>query len=173
MLVIRLQRTGRKGQARFRLVVQESHRAPTSGRVIANLGYYNPHSKDSQIDTEKAKTYLKNGAQPSSRAIRLLKANKIKLPQWVEERPARQRPTKNPTKLRRHQPETTAADDQKKTEEAKLKPVESDSATEADQSPPNDDKTKPNGPDDDPTPAADAEPADKTEPAADKPTKED
>ena len=44
MLAIRMQRTGRKGHAMFRVVVQESRLTPTSGRVVAMLGSYDPHS---------------------------------------------------------------------------------------------------------------------------------
>ena len=35
MLAIRMQRTGRKGHAQFRVIVQESRRTPTSGNVVA------------------------------------------------------------------------------------------------------------------------------------------
>ena len=45
MLVIRMQRTVRKGHAMFRVVVQDSRRTPTSGKVVAALGSYDPHSK--------------------------------------------------------------------------------------------------------------------------------
>ena len=54
MLVIRLQRTGRKGHAMFRIVVQDSRQTPTSGKVVARLGSYNPHNKEVIIDKEKA-----------------------------------------------------------------------------------------------------------------------
>ena len=58
MLVIRMQRTGRKGHAQFRVVVQDSRRTPTSGKIVANLGHYNPHSKELVVDKEKAAFYL-------------------------------------------------------------------------------------------------------------------
>jgi small subunit ribosomal protein S16 len=83
MLVIRLQRTGRKGHAQFRIVVQDSRRTPTSGKLVANLGSYNPHTKTVVLDKEKAQTYLDNGAQPSNRAVMILKSEGIKLPKWV------------------------------------------------------------------------------------------
>ena len=70
MLVIRMQRTGRKGHAQFRVVVQDSRRTPTSGRVVAALGHYNPHTKETSLNKEKATQYLNNGAQPSDRVIR-------------------------------------------------------------------------------------------------------
>jgi small subunit ribosomal protein S16 len=101
MLVIRLQRTGRKGHAQFRIVVQDSRRTPTSGKVVANLGSYNPHTKVVTLDKEKAQTFLDNGAQPSNRAVLILKSEGIKLPKWVK-LPATdgKRAVRNPDKRR-------------------------------------------------------------------------
>ncbi len=84
MLVIRLQRTGRKGHAQFRIIVQDSRRTPTSGAIVASLGSYNPHAKTITLDKEKAATYLTNGAQPSDRVVRLLQAEGVTLPKWVK-----------------------------------------------------------------------------------------
>jgi len=74
-----MQRTGRKGHAQFRVVVQDSRQTPSSGRVIAGLGSYNPHTKEANLDTEKAAFYLSNGAQPSDRVALLLKKECVKL----------------------------------------------------------------------------------------------
>ena len=73
MLAIRLQRLGRKGYPVYRVAVQEAQRHPSSGRVVAYVGSYNPHTKESKIDTEKVDFYLKNGAQPTERVEKLLK----------------------------------------------------------------------------------------------------
>ena len=83
MLSIRMQRTGRKGHAMFRVVVQESRYVPTSGKVVAQLGSYDPHAKTVILDKEKATLFLSNGAQPSNRAARLLVTQGIELPKWV------------------------------------------------------------------------------------------
>lgn len=104
MLVIRMQRTGRKGHAQFRVVVQDSRRTPSSGRVVALLGHYNPHTKEAVIDKEKASFYLEHGAQPSDRAARLLKSEGVKLPGWVKLEAKKQRAIKNVEKLRKNQP---------------------------------------------------------------------
>jgi small subunit ribosomal protein S16 len=103
MLAIRMQRTGRSGHAQFRLIVQESRRAPTSGRVVAHLGHYDPHTKKAVVNKEKAVFYLKNGAQPSERSARLLKAEGVKLPDWVRLSEPKSRGTRNPEKLRKNQ----------------------------------------------------------------------
>lgn len=104
MLVIRLQRTGRKGHAQFRVVVQDSRRTPSSGRVVALLGSYNPHTKEVQLNKELATKYLSNGAQPSDRVVRLLQAEKIDLPKWVKIAQPKKRQLRNAEKLRRNQP---------------------------------------------------------------------
>lgn len=104
MLVIRLQRTGRKGHAQFRVVVQDSRRTPSSGRVVALLGSFNPHSKEVTIDKEVAAKYLANGAQPSDRVIRLLQAEGVALPSWVKVPTQKTGALRNPDKLRKNQP---------------------------------------------------------------------
>jgi small subunit ribosomal protein S16 len=109
MLAIRLQRTGRKGHAMFRVVVQDSRRTPTSGKVVANLGTYDPHSKAVSLDGEKAAFYLTNGAQPSTRVAVLLKSEGVKLPKWVVEPSKKAGAIRNAEKLRRNQPKEVAA----------------------------------------------------------------
>lgn len=104
MLVIRMQRTGRKGHAQFRVVVQDSRRTPTSGKIVAALGSFNPHSKETTIDKEKAAFYLQHGAQPSERVARLLKSEGVKLPSWIRDTTTHERNLRNPDKLRRNRP---------------------------------------------------------------------
>ena len=113
MLVIRMQRTGRKGHAQFRVVVQDSRRTPTSGRIVAGLGHFDPHTKQTSLDKEKVTFYLNNGAQPSDRVARLLKSEGVKLPAWVKLEAAKKRDIRNIEKLRKNRP----ADESPKTEE--------------------------------------------------------
>lgn len=104
MLVIRMQRVGRHGHAQFRVVVQDSRRTPTSGKVVARIGSYDPHTKNVILDKEKAEHYLGHGAQPSPRVVRLLVSEGVKLPKWVSKPPKQQAKIKNPDKLRRNRP---------------------------------------------------------------------
>lgn len=114
MLAIRMQRTGRKGHAMFRMVVQDSRQTPTSGRVVATLGSYDPHTKTSTLNKEKAGFYLEHGAQPSDRVARLLQKEGVVLPSWVALSGQTAKSTRNPDKLRKNQP----AEEKPKTEEA-------------------------------------------------------
>lgn len=109
MLTIRMQRTGRKGHAMFRVVVQESHVAPSSGKVVALLGNYDPHAKAANIVKDKAEFYLKNGAKPSDRAARILESEGITMPAWFVKAAEKKRATRNPEKLRKNQPAEEAS----------------------------------------------------------------
>lgn len=105
MLAIRLQRLGRAGYPTYRLAVQESQRHPSSGRVVAYVGNYNPHTKDANIQVETAQKYLDNGAQPTPRVAKLLKEAGVKLPKWVKEASNdKQKSIRNAEKLRKNQP---------------------------------------------------------------------
>ncbi|MBR7142303.1 MAG: 30S ribosomal protein S16 [Clostridia bacterium] len=75
---IRLRRMGAKKAPFYRIVVADS-RFPRDGRFIEEIGYYNPLTDPAEvrIDEEKAKTWLKNGAQPTDTVMGLLKKNNI------------------------------------------------------------------------------------------------
>jgi len=144
MLSIRFQRTGRKGHAQFRIVVQDSRLTPTSGKVVARLGSYNPHTKTVTLDKEKAEFYLKNGAQPSDRAVRMFKAEGIKLPDWVKEPASKERAVRNPEKRRSTAPaevapaeestEAPAEESQKEEAPAEVAPAEESTEAPAEES---------------------------------------
>lgn len=104
MLAIRLQRVGRQGYATYRLAVQEAQRHPSSGRVVAYVGSYNPHTKVASVQVELAQKYLGNGAQPTPRVARLFKDAGVVLPDWVKQPAHKTRTIRHADKLRRNQP---------------------------------------------------------------------
>jgi small subunit ribosomal protein S16 len=118
MLAIRMQRTGRKGHAMFRVVVQDARRTPTSGKIVARLGSYDPHAKTVTLDKEKAGFYLEHGAQPSDRVALLLKKVGVKLPVWVEQADKKKGSVRNPDKRRSTRPDEPASVDEAPAEEA-------------------------------------------------------
>ena len=73
MVKIRLRRVGSKKKPSYRLVVADS-RAPRDGAFIDILGHYNPLTDPETvvIDEEKALNWLRQGAQPTVTAARLL-----------------------------------------------------------------------------------------------------
>lgn len=131
MLAIRLQRTGRKGNAQFRVIVQDSHRSPSTGKIIAYLGSYNPHTKEAKLDKENIEKFISNGAQPSNRVARLLQKEGYKLPDWVKIDTTPKGKLKNPEKLRKNQPEETPAEKAEEViEEDAVEEVEKEVAAE-------------------------------------------
>lgn len=112
MLAIRLQRVGRKGYPVYRIAVQEAQRHPSSGRVVAYVGTYNPHTKEVTLQKEAAQKYLDNGAQPTPRVVKLLKQEGVKLPSWVKEAATdKQKAIKSAEKLRKNQPKEEVAEE--------------------------------------------------------------
>lgn len=70
---MRLRRLGAKKAPFYRVVVADS-KFPRDGRFIEEIGYYNPTTDPAtiNIDGEKAKKWLSNGAQPSDTVKNLL-----------------------------------------------------------------------------------------------------
>jgi len=76
MLIIRLQRVGRRNHAEFRVVLTEHTRGPKANYIEA-LGHYNPHTDAVQIDGEKVREWISKGAQVSDTVHNLLVSQKI------------------------------------------------------------------------------------------------
>ncbi len=70
MIKLRLKRFGKKREASFRLVVCNST-SRRDGRPLQELGFYNPRTKETRLDTEALRLRLSQGAQPTD-AVRSL-----------------------------------------------------------------------------------------------------
>ncbi len=79
MLVLRLQRTGRKNLPTYRIVVAEKAR-PVKGKFLEIVGHYLPAGKTStiKIEKEKIEQWVAKGAAPSDTLARLLKKEGVK-----------------------------------------------------------------------------------------------
>ena len=75
---MRLKRMGAKKAPFYRVVVADS-RSPRDGRFIDEIGYFNPltNPAEIQLDAEKAKKWISNGAQPTDTVKALLKKSGI------------------------------------------------------------------------------------------------
>ena len=73
MVKIRLRRVGKKQKPSYRLVVADS-RSPRDGAFISIIGHYDPLTDPETvvINEEEARRWLKEGAQPTATAARLL-----------------------------------------------------------------------------------------------------
>lgn len=75
MVKIRLKRIGAKKAPHYRIVAVDS-RSRRDGKPIEELGYYNPRSKDLQLNKEAVEKWMKNGAQPSDTVASLIRKAK-------------------------------------------------------------------------------------------------
>ena len=71
MLVIRLQRIGKKHQPSYRLVVAEK-RSKLIAPPVEDLGSYNPQTKQTTLNKDRVAYWMQKGAQPSLTAHNLL-----------------------------------------------------------------------------------------------------
>lgn len=72
MLTIRLQRTGRKNNPSFRLIVINSKRGPKSGNVLEVLGSYEPKAGKREFKGERIAHWLSYGAKTSGTVHNML-----------------------------------------------------------------------------------------------------
>jgi len=77
MLMIRFRRIGKKNKPTYRLTVAE-HTKPVNGSFVADVGFYNPHTKVAGLKSELILDWLKKGAKPSNSVAKLLQREKIK-----------------------------------------------------------------------------------------------
>jgi len=77
MLSIRMRRTGSKKRPYYRLVVTEA-RTPREGSFLEVLGFYNPRTRPSVLEVDKARVehWLSKGARPSD-SVRTLLARHV------------------------------------------------------------------------------------------------
>jgi small subunit ribosomal protein S16 len=72
MLKIRLQRTGRKNDPAFRMVVAENTIGAKSGKIVERVGSHHPKTKETIFDGERIKYWMSVGAKASDRVHNML-----------------------------------------------------------------------------------------------------
>ena len=77
MVKIRLQRQGKKKAPFYHIVVADS-KSPRDGKIIEQLGTYDPMTEPATIklDKEKVEKWIKNGAKPTDTVKKLIDLNK-------------------------------------------------------------------------------------------------
>ena len=82
MVKIRLKRMGRRHRPFYRINAMDT-RSPRDGRVIEELGYYDPIAKDPEkqlkLNSERILYWLEHGAQTSETVGDILRKNGIEL----------------------------------------------------------------------------------------------
>ena len=73
MVKIRLQREGKKKAPFYHIVVADS-RSPRDGKIIEQIGTYDPMTEPSTIvlDNSKVEQWIKNGAKPTETVKKLI-----------------------------------------------------------------------------------------------------
>ena len=96
---LRFRRLGRKNHAFFRLNAIDS-RSPRDGRVIEELGYYDPANKDQSkqfvAKLDRCKYWLDTGAVPSETVSSLLKKSGLEHKQLRLPKPGKPKPAAAP-----------------------------------------------------------------------------
>ena len=72
MIKLRLKKYGRKGQISYRIVLMNST-SKRDGRAIEELGFYNPRTKEANVNLSRINMRLSQGAQPTATVENLLK----------------------------------------------------------------------------------------------------
>ena len=77
MVKIRLQRFGKKKAPFYHIVVADS-KCPRDGKIIEQLGTYDPMTNPSTVvlDKEKVEKWIKNGAKPTDTVKALIEKAK-------------------------------------------------------------------------------------------------
>ena len=73
MVKIRLQRACKKKAPFYHIVIADS-KSPRDGKIIEQIGTYNPMTEPSELvlDREKVAQWIKNGAKPTETVKRLI-----------------------------------------------------------------------------------------------------
>ena len=76
MIKLRLKKYGRKGQISYRIVAMTSS-TKRDGRAIEELGFYNPRTKEVNLNLYRINIRLNQGAQPTPTVENLLKLQNL------------------------------------------------------------------------------------------------
>ena len=96
MLMIRLQRIGRKNEASFRAVLTDSKNSTKSGKFLEILGSYNPKSGVALFKADRVKHWMSNGAKTSVTVHNFLLKQGV-----IDAKPINALPRKSATKKRK------------------------------------------------------------------------
>jgi small subunit ribosomal protein S16 len=78
MIKIRLKKYGRKQQATYRVVIMPST-SKRDGKAIEELGFYNPLTNETNLNVDRIRIRLSQGAQPTNTVKNLLKKANISI----------------------------------------------------------------------------------------------
>lgn len=134
MLMIRLQRTGKRGQAYFRVVILE-HTSRPQGKYLELLGTYNPHQKEFRVKKDRIEYWVSKGAQVSPTVNNLMVNykvwNKPKMQSWKPKKKMAVEATAKPKEASKAGPPATEPTSAASSGEASLAPEEREPVAES------------------------------------------
>ncbi len=128
MLMIRLQRVGRRNHAEFRAVVTEKTRAAKSSNYVELVGHYNPHTNEAKFNEERIKYWISVGAKVSDTLHNLLVSQKI-----IKGEKINVLPKKSPIVKEKEEEETEKTDGEGEEKENKTEDVKDDGSENKDE----------------------------------------
>lgn len=74
-IIIKLSRTGKRGERKFRVIVKEK-RSKRDGKAIETLGWYNKTETEEhkKIDDDRVAYWLSKGAKPTPSVAKLIQS---------------------------------------------------------------------------------------------------
>ncbi len=78
MLKVKLSIRGKRNQRTYRIIIAEAQ-SKRDGKYIDNLGFWNPHTDQFEMDEKKLKQWLNKGAKLTEGMKKLLKKQKVNL----------------------------------------------------------------------------------------------
>ena len=124
MLMIRLQRTGKRNQAHFRVIIAEHTKKP-KGEYLELLGRYNPHQKVFEVSRERVEYWMSKGAQISPTVNNLMVNYKVwdrpKMESW---KPKQKENAESPSGASSNAPAEEKKEAPKETKEPESAPAE-------------------------------------------------
>ena len=109
MLMIRLQRIGRKNSPHFRVVLTDRRNSTKSGRFLEVLGSYAAKEGVFQVDGERVKYWMGKGAKVSDTMHNFLISNKVITGKKIDVLPSKHVIKKEEPEVKAEAPATEAS----------------------------------------------------------------
>src|SRR3989344_2699868 len=119
MLMVRLQRVGRKNDPSFRVVLTDSKNSTKSGRFIEVLGSYNARFGKPEIKADRIKHWMSVGAQLTPTVHNLMVSEKVVQGKKINVLPRKTPPKKEETAEKSEAPTETVKESVSETETPK------------------------------------------------------
>jgi len=175
MIRIRFFRVGRKKKPFYKIIVTSSKNAPSGGRFIEELGFYDPQTKECSIKDERVQHWIGEGASVSDTAHNLfvkkgvIIGKKIPVHNASTQKPSEEEPAASMQESSEPAPEEST----EKSSQKEAAPEESSEPAASTQDEPVSEEPEEKTPKEEPAPEESEEKSSKEEPPKEETPKED